>query len=153
MSLAPPARQLGDGYRFFSSGALRTFRAIAECIVPSEADLAGASGSAALMLADAAIADRPVQDQKLIRLFLVIIEWLPLFRFGRRFSKLSRTKQMRVLEFFESNRFVPKFRAGFFGVKTFALLGFYGLGETFAELEYPGPRLDAPHYQLSGRRP
>ena len=152
MSLAPAARPTSDGYRFFSSGALRTFRAIAECIVPSESDVAGASGSAALMLADAAIADRPVQDQKLIRLFLVIIEWLPLFRFGRRFSKLSRAKQMRVLAFFESNRVMPKFRAGFFGVKTFALLGFYGHDGTFAELEYPGPRLDAPYYQLSGRR-
>jgi hypothetical protein len=152
MSLAPSA-PIGDGYRFFSTGALRTFLAIAECIVPSESGRAGASGSAALMLADAAIADRPVQDQKLIRLFLVLIEWLPFLRFGRRFSTLSRTKQRRVLEFFESNRFVPKFRAGFFGVKTFALLGFYGLGDTFAELEYPGPRLDAPYYKLSGRRP
>jgi hypothetical protein len=151
MSLASSGPLTRDEYRFFSSGALRTFRAIAECIVPSEADAAGASAAAALMVADAAIADRPLQDQKLIRLFLVIIEWLPVLRFARRFSKLSPLKQRRVLEFFESNR-SSSMRAGFFGVKTFALLGFYGFGGTFAELQYPGPRLDAPYYQLSGRR-
>ena len=36
--------------------------------------------------------------------------------------------------------------------KTFALLGYYGLDRTWEELAYPGPRLDAPYYQLNRKQ-
>ena len=35
-----------------------------------------------------------------------------------------------------------------FGLKNFALLGYYGSELPFAELGYPGPRRDAPYYTL-----
>ena len=135
-------------YRFFTLETVEIFRAIAGCIVPSEPGSPGADSDAALALTDHALADRPARDQKLLRMFLGAVERLPLLRYGKRFTRLSREQQVRVLAFLESNTLLPKLRQGFFGVKTFALLGYYGNDSTFAELKYPGPRLDAPYYVL-----
>ncbi|HEX2676911.1 MAG TPA: gluconate 2-dehydrogenase subunit 3 family protein [Polyangiales bacterium] len=133
-------------YRFFTPQSLAVFRAAAGCIVPSEPGSPGADTEAALTLADAAIADRPARDRRLLGVFLHALQWLPVPRFGRSFTKLSREQQARVLAFLESTTVVPKLRQGFFGLKTFALLGYYGSETTFAELHYPGPRQDAPFY-------
>jgi hypothetical protein len=128
------------------------FRAIAGCIVPSDAASPGADADGAIALADRAISERPAADRKLLSVFLKAVEHLPRLRYGRPFSKLTGEQRASVLSFLESNTVVPKLRAGFFGVKTFALLGYYGSESTFANLNYPGPRLDAPFYQLRGTR-
>lgn len=133
-------------YRFFTAQTVVTYRAAAACIVPSDEQSPGGDSDAALGLADAALADRPARDRKLLGTFLRALEFLPVLRYGRRFSKLPPEKRARFLASLERSR-VPELRQGFFGVKTFALMGYYGHPSTWAELGYPGPRLDAPYYQ------
>jgi hypothetical protein len=135
-------------FRFFDERTARTFRAAAGCIVPSEPNSPGADSDEAVAIADRALAQRPERDQRLLKAFLRAVEILPVLRYGRRFSNLERDRQRSFLTFLESTRLVSKFRQGFFGLKTFALLGYYGLERTWGELSYPGPRLDAPYYQL-----
>jgi hypothetical protein len=76
-------------------------------------------------------------------LFLFVIEICAIFRYGTRFSNLTLTKRARFLAYFE-NSVIPPFRQGFFGVKTFVLMGYYGSEVAWSELQYPGPRRDAP---------
>ena len=134
-------------YRFFDERTAEIFRAIAACVVPSEPGSPGADSDHALALADQAIAARPEGDRALLTKFLRAVDLLPRMRFGRSFRALDPERRARVLRFLERNRAVPKLRVGFFGVKTYALLGYYGSRETFDELGYPGPRLDAPFYR------
>jgi len=132
---------------FFTEDTLRTFRAAAGCIVPSEPGSEGADSDAALRIADRALSERPERDRRLLSTFLKLIELLPVLRYGRRFSSLERGRQAAFLHFLETTR-VAKLRQGFFGLKAFALMGYYALDDTWRELAYPGPRLDAPYYQL-----
>lgn len=142
------SEQAHPAYVFFSAETAQVFRAIAGCIVPSEPGSPGADSDAALARTDRALADRPERDRKLLATFLRAVERMPVLRYGKRFTRLDRARQAAVLAWLEHNTLVPKLRQGFFGVKTFALLGYYGGEESFAELQYPGPRLDAPYYQL-----
>lgn len=144
---------MADGYRFFDDKTLATFRAAAGCIVPSEPGSPGADSDAALQLADSALSERPEADRRLLSTFLRAIELLPVIRYGRTFSRLSRDEQAAVLVWLESNRLTKKFRQGFFGLKTFALLGYYASELSWSELAYPGPRLDAPYYRLRQKGP
>lgn len=141
-----------DGsFRFFDDRTVVTFRAAAGCIIPSEPDSPGADADEAIAIADSALAERPERDQRLLKAFLRAVEILPVFRYGRAFSNLRRDQQTAFLHFLENTRLVSKFRQGFFGLKTFALLGYYGLDRTWGEIAYPGPRLDAPYYQLRSK--
>lgn len=135
-------------FAFFTEGTAATFRAAAGCIIPSEPDSPGADADAAIRIADQALSERPERDRKLLTTFLKAVEWLPVLRYGRTFTRLGPERQAAFLRFLESTSLSPKLRQGFFGLKAFALMGYYGLEETWAELGYPGPRLDAPYYQL-----
>ncbi|HMI93463.1 MAG TPA: gluconate 2-dehydrogenase subunit 3 family protein [Polyangiales bacterium] len=136
---------------FFDPRSRVVFAAAAECIVPSEPRSPGANDPRCLALAEAAIALRPAADQKLLRTFLRLVELLPLLRYGRRFSRLSLERRQAVLRWLSRTRLSGRLRAGMFGVKNFALLGYYGSELPYAELGYPGPRLDAPYYTLRER--
>jgi hypothetical protein len=135
-------------YSFFTERTVATFRAAAGCIIPSEPGSPGADADAAIRIADKALSERPERDRKLLTTFLTAVEWLPVLRYGRTFTRLGPDRQSAFLGFLESTTLSSKLRQGFFGLKAFALMGYYGLEETWAELGYPGPRLDAPYYQL-----
>jgi hypothetical protein len=139
---------VAPGYRFFDDKTLPTFRAAAGRIIPSEPGSPGADSDGAIRVVDAAIAARSETDRRLLTAFLRAVEILPLVRYGRSFSSLSPERQDAVLEWLERNHWLAKFRQGFFGLKTFVLIGYYGLETTWSDIEYPGPRLDAPFYQL-----
>jgi hypothetical protein len=139
-------------FLFFTSETAATFRAAAGCIVPSDAESPGADSDAAIAAADRALAGRPERDRKLLTTFLKAVEILPIFRYGRRFSKLGRDNQEAFLRSLESSGF-SKFRQGFFGLKTFVLMGYYAHESSWRDIEYPGPRLDAPYYELRRKDP
>lgn len=153
-TLAAPMDDAHDDapLRFFDAGTARTFRALAACVVPADGDAPGADDPRCVRLADAALAERPEHDRKLLTTFLRALEWLPLLRHGRRFSSLGVVRATAFLNALERNRLVPALRAGVFGVKAYALLGFYGHELSFDEIRYPGPRRDAPYYQLRAAR-
>jgi hypothetical protein len=134
-------------YSFFTEQTVATFRAAAGCIVPSDAESPGADSDGAIAAADRALASRPARDQKLLTGFLKAVEILPIFWYGSRFSKLRRDRQDAFLRGLEGSSF-SKFRQGFFGLKAFALMGYYAHEDSWRDIEYPGPRLDAPYYAL-----
>ena len=137
---------------FFDPRSRAVFAAAAACIVPSEPGSPGADDPQCLALAEAAIALRPLGDQRLLRTFLRVLELLPILRYGRRFSRLSTEQRSAVLRWLARTRLSGRLRAGMFGLKNFALLGYYGSELPFAELGYPGPRRDAPYYTLRANR-
>src|SRR6185436_7207460 len=139
---------MAEEFHFFTPETAATFRAAAACIVPADAASHGADFEAAVRIADRALSERPERDRRLLTAFLRAVEILPVFRYGRSFSRLDAERQARFLRFLESTRWFARFRQGFFGLKAFALMGYYGLPETWTTLDYPGPRLDAPYYQL-----
>jgi hypothetical protein len=136
---------------FFDDRARSVFAAAAECIVPSEPDSPGAADPRCIAVAEAAIALRPEADRRLLRTFLRVIELLPLLRYRRRFSRLTLQRRSAVLRWLSRTRLSGRLRAGMFGLKNFALLGYYGSELPYGELRYPGPRLDAPYYTLRER--
>ena len=138
-----PASNEGD-YRFFDRKTAATFRAAAECIIPAEPGSLGAGCEQALVTADRMIAVRSPADQRKLAAFLRALEVLPLLRYGRRFSRLRPAQRERVLSFLGATSIHPLLRVGTFGVKTYALMGYYGSELAWAELRYPGPRRDAP---------
>ena len=133
-------------YSFFTEKSARTFAGAAAVIVPDDAGSAGGAAAEVLEVADRMFARRPAADQKLFATFLTVLERLPLLRYGRPFSRLSLEHRAAVLRWFENNR-VARLRQGFFGLKTFVLMGYYGSQNCFGEIGYPGPRKDAPYYQ------
>lgn len=138
-------------FKFFSPETAATFLAAAARIIPEDESSRGGGTVEVLRTADRMIASRPSRDQKMLRLFLGAVERLPLLRYGRTFSKLTPERQDAFLDFLENNRALSKLRQGFFGLKTFALMGYYGSEDCFAEIGYDGPRRDAPFYVLRQR--
>jgi hypothetical protein len=131
-------------YRFFDAKTAATFRAAAACIIPAEPGSEGGGCEQVLRVADRMLAARPLADQRKVAAFLRALELLPLLRHGKRFSALRTEQRERVLSFLGSTRLHPLLRIGTFGVKTYALMGYYGAGLAWAEMRYPGPRADAP---------
>jgi len=122
-----------------SPPALSSFRplvrAIACIIVPEAVSLDERAWADFDRLTDAALADRPRELQRRLKLFLLAIEWLPVLRFGRRFSSLSPAQRARILSFLE-NHSDQMIRSGFWGLRTLVLLGFYGRPEAVAAIGY-----------------
>src|SRR5262245_45839821 len=141
--MVPAADATTPAYRFFDAQTLPVFRALAAAVVPSESGSPGADAPDALRLADLKLSERPAADRRLLVTFLKALEGLPRLRSGKPFTRLSPEQQQRFLAWLESTRLIPKLRAGFFGVKAYALMGYYGSESCFAEIGYPGPRLDA----------
>jgi hypothetical protein len=130
-------------YAFFTDGNARTFASAAAVIVPEDAGSPGGAAGDVIEIADRMFARRPAADRKLFATFLGVLERLPVLRYGKPFSRLSPERRARVLRWFENNR-VARLRQGFFGLKTFVLMGYYGSESRFSELGYPGPRTDVP---------
>ena len=61
--------------------------------------------------------------------------WLPLFRWGTSFERLSGPRQDRVLRWLQDAP-LTKLRAGFWGLKTLVFMGYYGQPELWPELPY-----------------
>jgi hypothetical protein len=142
----------GEPYGFFDANTAATFGAAAECIIPAESGSPGGGAERVVRVADRMLARRSAADRKKLAVFLRALEQLPRLRYGRRFSALSAEQRARVLAFL-SNSGVPLLRVGLFGLKTYVLMGYYGSEAAWAELEYPGPRTDAPAAIASRRTP
>jgi hypothetical protein len=110
-------------------------RAIACTIVPEAVSLDENAWADFDKLTDAALGDRSPALQRRLQLFLRAIDWLPAFRFGRRFALLQPTQRARFLSGLE-NHPVQLIRSGFWGLRTLVLLGYYGRPEAVAAIGY-----------------
>ena len=122
-----------------AGATLRAFRpllrAIVCTIVPEATAMSENAWTEFDALVDAALGDRPLELQRRLQLFLRAIEWLPLLRFGRRFTSLLPAQRARFLSSLE-NHHLQLIRSGFWGLRTLVLLGYYGRPEALAAIGY-----------------
>ncbi len=109
-------------------------------VVPQAAQLDAAEWAELEALVEASLRRRPLALQRRLRLFLSFVEWAPVPRYGRRFSSLDPQRQERFLRWLETHRIDPV-RLGFWGLRTLALLGYYGRRAAAEAIGYrPDPR-------------
>lgn len=104
------------------------FRAVVSTVVPEAKDLGEPGWSELETLVETTLQDRPRAIHRQLRLFLRTIQWMPVFRHGRRFTSLSAEQRMQVLCYLQDHR-LEIVRCGFWGVRTLVLLGYYGRAE------------------------
>lgn len=109
--------------------------AVGARIAPGLADLDPAARDRAVTIMRHAVAARPPALQRRLALFLELIRWAPVFRYGRSFNRLDRVRQDAVLGWFQDAP-VTAFRQGFWAVKTLVYMGYYGRPEAGAEIGY-----------------
>jgi len=110
-------------------------RAIGATVVP-EADRLDDAGWTALerIVADALEA-RPAALRRQLLLFVRLVEWLPLVRYGRRFTHLDAARRTRFLESLQDAPLLL-LRRGFWGLRTLLLMGYYGRPEAARAIGY-----------------
>jgi hypothetical protein len=101
------------------------FRAVVSTIVPEAAALDNQAWHDLTQVVEALLRDRPESLHRQIRVFLRAIQWLPVLRYGRLFTRLNAAARTRVLAHLQDDR-IPKVRVGFWGLRTIILAGYYG---------------------------
>ena len=81
------------------------------------------------------LAQRPPALVRQLRLLLNLIELLPVLRYGRPFSALDSARRTKVLAYLQDHP-VELVRVGFWGLRTLALLGYYGRAEASEAIGY-----------------
>lgn len=116
------------------------FRAVASTVVPEAARLSEAEWDEMMARVEASLRPRPASVRSRLRLFLLLIEWLPVLYHGRRLTRLAPSGRARFLRRLQEHSLRP-IRLGFWGVRTLAFLGYYGRDAAALEIGYrPHPR-------------
>lgn len=111
------------------------FRAVVVTVVPEAKQLDESGWRTLEALVEDALAIRPPALHRQLQLFLRAIEWLPVARYGRRFSALGDEQRSRILCYLQDHP-VERIRCGFWGLRTLALLGYYGRPEAAYAMGY-----------------
>ncbi|MBI4409360.1 MAG: hypothetical protein HY561_06600 [Gemmatimonadetes bacterium] len=111
------------------------FRAIAATVVPEAARLGEAEWSELEGSVEKAVAERPPKMRRQLRLLIRTLELLPVFRYGRRFSRLDAAARRRFLEKIQDSP-ILLLRRGFWGLRTLVLLGYYTRAAAAGEIGY-----------------
>ena len=112
-----------------------TFRAFVATIVPEAVSLDEPHWADLERVVEATLAARPRSLQRQLRLLLRGIQWLPVLRYSRTFSSLDRVRQAHFLSYLQDHP-IQLVRKGFFGLRTLALLGYYGRPEAARAIGY-----------------
>ena len=110
-------------------------RAIGDRVAPGLPGLDEAARDRVLAIIGHAIDARPPALRRQLAVFLDLIGWASLLRFGRPFERLDAARQDRVLRWFHDAPLVP-LRHGFWGVRTLIFMGYYGRPEIGDEIHY-----------------
>ena len=104
-------------------------------VVPEAKQLDESAWLALETLVEDALEIRPPALRRQLQLFLRAIEWLPVVRYGRTFTSLGDDQRSRILRHLQDHR-VERIRCGFWGLRTLALLGYYGRSEAAHAIGY-----------------
>jgi hypothetical protein len=113
------------------------FRAVGTTVVPEAARLSETEWAESEATVESALAARPLRMQRQLVLLLRVIEWLPLIRYGRRFSQLDPQRRTRFLAALQDAP-VLLLRRGVWGLRTLCLMGYYGRAAAAREIGYRG---------------
>ena len=120
--------------------AARVFRPLVQTLLPDSAAYRQDQWASLELLVAETLGRRSASELRQLRLFLRVIEWTPVLRYGRRFSALDAARRERVLRYLQDHP-LRLIRAGFWGLRTVVFLGHYGHTETVRALGYrPDPR-------------
>jgi hypothetical protein len=117
---------------------LKVFLAVADRVVPPDEDSPGGGTMMTAGVADWAMDRMEPGLRKQFLLLLMVVEFLGIFFGGKTFSKNSAEARDRELKFLESAP-VGAFRMGFFGLKTYACMGYYTRENVWGTIDYGGP--------------
>jgi hypothetical protein len=115
-----------------TSGQQAFLLTIARRIVPESSSLSPDARARFLALIEDELATRPESMRRQFSLFLSIVRWAPIIRYGRRLDHLDGARQDAVLRFIQHAP-IQLVRSGFWGLRTLVYLGYYGRPEV-AEL-------------------
>src|SRR3989454_698612 len=111
------------------------FRAVATCVVPEASRLDAAQWDEMAAIVGRAMAARPRAMQRQLALFLILLEWFPLLRYGRRLSRLDPARRTKFLDQLQRNPLLL-LRRGFLGVRAPLFVGYYRRPAAAAEIGY-----------------
>ncbi len=101
---------------------------LALVLVPPARELSTEQRTRFHTLIEDMLSTRPKIMVRLVGIFLAVLRWAPLLRFGGRLDHLPTEQQIRTLRWFEECP-LGTIRTGFWGVKTLVFLGYYGQPE------------------------
>jgi hypothetical protein len=100
------------------------FRAMGEAILPSPDSLDEEGWVEAERIVEDALASKPSGIKRQIRLFLRLVDLLPIVTSGRTFSKLSVPRRAAFLHRLHRSPIMP-LRKGLWGIRTLIFMGYY----------------------------
>ncbi len=113
---------------------------MAATVVPEASNLDEEGWAELEALVARSLRDRPRALQRRLRLFLQLVQWGPLLRYGRRFTALEPRLRERILTYLQGHP-LGLIRVGFWGIRTLAFLGYYGRAAAAEAIGYrPDPR-------------
>lgn len=108
---------------------------VARRVAPGVAALPAQEHARFIEIVDRALMERPPGMRRQLSVFLLVIRWLPLLRWGRPFERLDGPRQDAMLKFLQDGP-VDAFRKGFWGLKALIFMGYYGREDAWAEVGY-----------------
>lgn len=115
--------------------ARAVFCSVMQTVLPETTALNGNQWEIMEQLVSDTLQRRSAREIRQLRLFLHLIQWTPVCRFGRRFTSLDLPRRERVLRHLQDHP-VQLIRAGFWGLRTLVFLGYYGRPEAAGDLGY-----------------
>ncbi len=108
---------------------------MARVVVPETRDLDALGWEELEAIVERALADRPASVRRQLRLFVRIVQVLPILRYGRPFTRLGPDAAVRFLHWLESAP-ILLLRRGFWGLRTLVFMGYYGQDSVSRALGY-----------------
>jgi hypothetical protein len=111
------------------------FRSLAVAIVPEAAQLDEAGWRDAEAVIERALAQRPARLRRQLRLFIRLLDVLPIALYGRGFRELDPERQNAFLHRVQRAPLLL-LRRGFWGLRTLVFMGFYARESAGAGIGY-----------------
>lgn len=111
------------------------FRAIGEVVLPSPGALDEEGWAKAESIVERALASKPKGIKRQIRLFLRLVDLLPIVTSGRTFSKLSLPRRAAFLHRLHRSPIMP-LRRGLWGIRTLLFMGYYNQDGVRERIKY-----------------
>ncbi len=116
-------------------GLRPVFRAVGTAVVPEASRLDDAGWSELERIVDRVLEARPPRMRRQLGLLLLLLQWLPLLRHGRRLTALDSVRRVRFLAAVQDAPLLL-LRRGFWGLRTLVLMGYYARPQARAEIGY-----------------